>query len=82
MDLLTPQILAPVISQLGLSVVFLWLFVRKDKKLEEKNDQVLQAFQENTKVQENLMNAIKANTDITNKNITVTDKIYDALTNR
>lgn len=79
MDIQTAQIVAPVLSQLGLSAVFLWLFVRKDKTLDEKNQQVLEAFKENTKVQAELMGAIRANTEVTNKNVTVTDKIYDAL---
>lgn len=79
MQNITPEIIGGVITQLGLSVVFLWLMLRREKVIEDKDnrirqqsDALLEAYRDNTRVNTELKTVI-------NRSSAVTDKIYEAL---
>lgn len=87
---LSPDILIPAITQLGIGGIFLYLFIKKDRQLEEitgkkdsqmkeKNDQVLRAFEANTETMSNVKNALENNTKATE---TLSQRIYDVIVKR
>ncbi len=70
MDAITPETIATIMGQLGLSAVFFYLLMqeRRDKqkveeRLEQMTNAVLVAFTENSKVQEGVKLTIENNND-------------------
>lgn len=66
------EFIAPVASQLGLSLVFLWMYQNERKYNKEKEEKILEAFKEQSKANQQLSGAIE-------KNTTATDKIFEVL---
>lgn len=84
---LSPDILVPAVTQLGIGGIFLYLFIKKDKQLEEvtsrkdlqiknKNDKVLEAFNANTQSMGDIKNAVENNTKATEM---LSQRIYDII---
>lgn len=71
-----------MIANIPLASVFFTLFWRKDQKLETKNDQLLEAYKESTKIQEGLKTAIEAHTLAVRDNTELTRQVVSVLNNR
>lgn len=81
-----PKELIPVIGNLGVGAIFLWLYLeeRKDKKAvhkhkDELNGKVLTAFENNAKTSEKLNGTIKENIKVTKQSHTLTEKVFEEL---
>lgn len=66
------EVIAPVATQLGLSIVFIYMYVTERRYNKEKEEKVLEAFKEQSKTNQQLSGAIE-------KNTTATDKIFEVL---
>lgn len=62
-------------SNLGIAGIFLYLFMNERKSNEKKSDELLDAYKENTRIQQQVANNIE-------KNTTITDKVYEILLKR
>lgn len=77
------EIIGPVIAQLGIGSIFLWLYLKERSeridsisKKDEVHEKVLDAFKENTKVTEQMKATIASNTE---SNKRLSDLVYDVL---
>lgn len=73
------QTLLTLFGQLGIGGIFLWLYIRKDNKMDEKNDKLLEAYKQNSSAMKDLTDAIKKNSEVSDRNLEATDKIYNLL---
>lgn len=76
------DLIATAISQLGVGGIFVYLYLRKDNQQKEMTDKVLEAFKENTKVQEGVRGSIVNNTKAIEGLNDLTQKVYEELIKR
>lgn len=90
MESISYELIASAIAQLGVAGIFVWLFIRKDKdkddlarrKDEEKDKlvgQLIESYNENTRVQSEVKASIEENTRTNKETQTLTQKVYEEL---
>lgn len=65
-----------------LASLFLYLYIRKDKMLEEKNQHLLDTYNKNIEIQEKVKASIDTNTEAIRANTRLTERTYDFFTHR
>lgn len=91
---LTPQVLGTILGQLGFSGIFLWLWLRFEKKNEEREkklleridakdvqikgdaEKLLNAYNDNIRVQARVKELLRENTKAIEKNTSITNEVY------
>jgi len=73
------ELVATAIANLGVGGIFAWLYIRKDKDKDDLVKKLLDSYNENTRVQSDVKNAIKNNTQTIREQKTLTQKIYEEL---
>jgi len=90
METVNLDVLAPIIAQLGVASIFVWLWIKKDREKDElatRKDAekdalvstLIESYNANTRVQSEVKSSILSNTEAMKSNRTLTEKIYEEL---
>lgn len=87
MEALNQDFIITIISQLGIGGIFAYLFIKKDEKKEQREKELtddkdalvqklMESYNENTRVQEGLRQALKSNTEVIKENKSLTEQVF------
>jgi len=73
------DVLVTAVAQIGIGSIFVWLYINKDRQHQCLQDKVLEVFERQTTMNGELKNVIEKNTEVADRTLVVTEKVYEEL---